>query len=157
MRRRGIDHEDAEERPKWLAWLTGVLTDKGYDLSSDRSGGRAQLARDTGLSQGIITRLLSGQAVSYETLLTLSRGTGIPIRDLLIRTGKADEADFSHPAEEIGHVEVLSGKRLTPEEVAVAAGVPEGDRAWFATMIRRMRRQGTNNGGGSAGGAAAGG
>ncbi|MEU3289952.1 helix-turn-helix domain-containing protein [Streptomyces longwoodensis] len=156
MRRRDDDHETIGGRqPDWLPWLTGTLADLGYDLSSERSGGRAKLARDTGLSQGIVTRLLGGQPVSYETLLTLSRGTGIPIRDLLIRTGKASEEDFSVPGSKIGHAEVLSGKQLSPEEVAVAAGVPEEDRSWFVTMLRRMRKNGTDDGGNSAGGAAA--
>ncbi|MET9142386.1 helix-turn-helix transcriptional regulator [Streptomyces sp. NPDC004042] len=155
MRRRDDDSESTEEHPQWLLWLTDVLTGKGYDLSSPRSGGRAQLARDTGLSQGIITRLMDGQPVSYETLLSVARGTGIPIAELLIRTGKASADDFSPPGPEIGQIGVSSGKRLTPEEVAEAAGVPEDDRLWFATMVRRIRRDGTGDGGSAAGGAAA--
>lgn len=156
MRRRDDNTEGAGGgRPTWLAWLTGVLTSKGYDLSPGRSGGKAQLARDTGLSQGIITRLLSGEAVSYETLLSLSRGTGIPVADLLIQTGKATQRDFSHTEMKIGQPDVLSERRLTPEEVAEAAGVPEEDRPWFTTMVKRMRRIDTGDGGSSAGGAAA--
>lgn len=155
MRRRDHDHESTRERPTWLPWLIGVLTDKGYDLGQGRTGGRAQLAQDTGLSGGIITRLLVGEPVSYETLLALSRGTGIPIAELLIRTGKASEEDFSLPGPESGQIAVSSGKRLTPEEVAEAAGVPEEDRPWFTTMVRRMRRSDTGDGGSSAGGAAA--
>ncbi|MFG2468678.1 helix-turn-helix domain-containing protein [Streptomyces canus] len=154
MRRRDGDLEGGDGVSReWLPWLTGVLTGKGYDL--DRRGGRTQLAQDTGLSGGIITRLLGGEAVSYETLLSLSRGTGIPIQDLLIRTGKAERDDFSHSESETGHIEVSSGKRLSPEEVAIAAGVPEEDRAWFTTMLKRMQKSGTDNGGSSAGGAAA--
>jgi hypothetical protein len=155
MRRRDDENESTGERLQWLPWLTGVLTDMGYDLSSERSGGRAKLARDTGLSQGIVSRLLDGQPVSFETLLTLSRGTGIPYPELLIRTGKATEADFALPTNEIGQIEVSSGKRLTPEEVAVAAGVPDGDRAWFTTMVRRIRRGDTGEGSSADGGAAA--
>ncbi|MEU2739875.1 helix-turn-helix transcriptional regulator [Streptomyces sp. NPDC007095] len=131
------------------------MTDKGYDLSSERSGGRAKLARDTGLSASIIARLMSGQQVSYETLLALARSTGIPVMELLIRTGKATEADFSLSDEEFGQIGVQSGKRLTPEEVAAAAGVPEEDQAWFATMVRRIRRRGTGDSDSAAGGAAA--
>jgi transcriptional regulator with XRE-family HTH domain len=155
MRRRDHEGDITGGRPEWLAWLTGVLTDKGYDLSSDRSGGRAHLARDTGLSQGIITRLLTGQPVSYETLLSLARGTGIPIQELLVRTGKATEADFSLPGLETGQIEVLSRRRLTPEEVAIAAGVPKEDQPWFVTMLRRMRKNGTDGGDSTTGGAAA--
>ncbi|WP_158854082.1 hypothetical protein [Streptomyces sp. NRRL F-5650] len=157
MRRRDDDHEtggDVAQRPDWLPWLTGVLTDKGYDL--DRRGGRKQLADDTGLAGGMISRLLAGESMSYETLLTFSRGTGIPISDLLVRSGKASADDFSQPGSKTGQAAVLSRKRLTPEEVAKAAGVPEEDRAWFATMVRRMRKQSTTgDGGSSAGGAAA--
>jgi|SRR5690606_16857768 len=157
MRRRDDHYESAEgQRPDWLPWLTGVLTDKGYDLSPGRSGGRTLLARDTGLSPGIVSRLLDGQPVSYETLLTLARGTGIPIDELLIRTGKATERDFSLSTQETGQVGVSSGKRLTPEEVAEAAGVPEEDQAWFATMVRRMRQSGTGDGGATGGAAAEG-
>ncbi|MFF9088594.1 helix-turn-helix domain-containing protein [Streptomyces sp. NPDC014991] len=154
MRRRDHDQESTEGRPEWLAWLTGVLTDQGYDLS-ERGGGRAKLARDTGLSAGIVTRLLTGQPVSYETLLSLARGTGISVQELLIRAGKAAPGDFLFPPPEIGQTEVSSGKRLTPEEVAVAAGVPEEDRAWFVTMLRRWRKNGTSGGDSSAGGVAA--
>lgn len=153
MRRRDDEIESTGERPPWLVWLTGVLTDRGYDL--DRRGGRAQLATDTGLSGGIITRLLAGEPVSYETLLTLSRGTGIPVVDLLIRTGKATEEDFSLSEEKTSQIGVQSRKRLTPEEVAVAAGVPEEDRPWFVTMLRRLKRQGFDESDSPAGGAAA--
>ncbi|MGW0012574.1 helix-turn-helix domain-containing protein [Streptomyces tendae] len=156
MRRRDNDQETTGERAAtWLPWLTGVLTDKGYDLSSSRSGGRSQLSQDTGISAGIISRLLAGEPVSYETLLALSRGTGIPLAELLIRTEKAAERDFSLSGPESGQIAVSSGKRLTPEEVAEAAGVPEEDRPWFATMVRRMRRGGTGDGSSSTGGAAA--
>lgn len=155
MRRRDDEIESTGERPEWLVWLVGVLTDKGYDLSSERSGGRAQLARDTGLSASIIARLMSGQSVSYETLLALARSTGIPVVELLIRTGKATKTDFALPEEEFGQFGVQSGKRLTPEEVAVAAGVPEEDQAWFATMVRRLKRDASDKGDSAAGGAAA--
>lgn len=154
MRRREGNSDSTEGRAEWLPWLTGVLTDQGYDLSSERSGGKARLSRDTGLSQGIITRLLSGQAVSYETLLTLARGTGISVRELLIRTGKATEDDFPQLGTETGQIGVSSGKPLTPEELAELAGVDDADKAWFVTMLRRMRRSG-DNGDSTAGGAAA--
>jgi hypothetical protein len=103
----------------------------------------------------MVTRLLAGESMSYETLLAFSRGTGIPISEVLVRSGKAAEADFSPSGSKTSQVTVSSRKRLTPEEVAKAAGVPEEDQAWFATMVRRMRRQNTSDGGSSAGGAAA--
>jgi hypothetical protein len=154
MRRRD-DHDGGGggHRPEWLPWLTGALADRGYDL--DRRGGRTRLSEDTGLSASIIARLLAGEAVSYETLLAIARGTGVPLAQLLIRTGKASPDDFALPGMEIGHVGVSSGKRLTPEEVAALAGVPDDDRPWFNTMLRRLRRDGYEEGDSATGGAAA--
>lgn len=156
MRRRDDDTADQPERPErpeWLTWLTGVLTDNGYNMS-ERGGGRAKLSREAGLAPAIIARLMDGQPPSYESQLALSRATGIPLRELLIRTGRATEADFSLPGMETSQIGVSSGKPLTPEELAVAAGVPEGDHDWFVTMVRRMKRR-TNESDSAAGGAAA--
>ncbi|WP_125262356.1 hypothetical protein [Streptomyces alboflavus] len=154
MRRRE-DSESPGERPTWLDWLTGVLTDLGYDVKNPRGGGRAKLARDTNLSASIVARLMDGQAPSYESLLAIARGTGIPLTDLLVRTGRATEDDFSIPGANIGQIAVSSGKPLTPEELAAAAGVPEGDRDWFVTMIRRLRLSNSSDGDSATGGAAA--
>lgn len=140
--------------PEWLTWFKGELTDRGYDVTSGRGGGRAQLARDTGLGIATISRVLDGAIPGYETQLVLSRHLGIPVETFLIRTGKAARTDFLEPGSETDQTGVSSPKQLTPEEIAELAGVPEDDRPWFATMIRRLRKSGSN-GDSAAGGAAA--
>ena len=163
MRRRG-DHDETEGRghgsgparpdePEWLTWFKGELTDRGYDVTSERGGGRARLVRETGLGLATISRVLDGKIPGYETQLVLSRHLGIPVEAFLVRTGKAAATDFGHPGLESGHSEVSSGKP-TPEEIAVLAGVPVDDRDWFATMIRRLRKS-SGGDGGTMGGAAA--
>lgn len=65
------------------------------------------------------------------------------------------EEDFPFSSNETGQIGVASGKRLTPEEIAALAGVPEGDKDWFTTMVRSMRKRGPSDGGSASGGAAA--
>lgn len=154
MRRRDSDSEQPAERPPWLTWLVGALTDLGYDMS-ERGGGRAQLARDAGLAAAIIARLMDGKVPSYESQRAISRATGIPLPELLVRTGRAAEEDFAHSGSLSSHSEVLSGKPLTPEKLAVLAGVPEDDQDWFVTMVRRLKRGNAGDGDSAAGGAAA--
>lgn len=139
--------------PDWLTWLKGELTERGYDVTSERGGGRARLVRETGLGLATISRVLDGKIPGYETQLVLSRHLGIPIETFLIRTGKASSTDFLTAGSESGQSRVSSGQSLTPEEIAALAGVPEDDRPWFTTMIRRLRRG--DDGDSTMGGAAA--
>jgi hypothetical protein len=151
MRRRD-DHED--KAPGWLTWLYGELADRGYDVQSPRGGDRVRFAADAGIAPSTVTRILSGTVPNLEVQVALARFLQKPLDELLVRTGKATEADFQHPANESSHFGVSSGHTLTPEELAVMAGVPRDDRDWFATMVRRLRKQDDANDS-TAGGAAA--
>lgn len=153
MRRR--EELAAGGEPEWLTWFKGVLNDAGYDVTAPRGGGQAKLAKDTGIAQSTISRIIDGQVPGYENQLILSRHLGLAVADFLVRTGKATEDDFPHTGSETGQTPVSSGKPLTPEEVAAYAGVPEGDRAWFAMMVRRVRKNDVGDDGSAAGGVAA--
>lgn len=152
MRRR----EDNDQPPEdWLTWLRGILRTRGYDIDTSRGGGLTKLVNATGLGNATVSRILDGTTVpSYETAVILARTLDIPLAVLLIKLGRATERDFPQSGPIASQAGVLSGKPLSPEEVAIAADVPDGDREWFATMVRRMRRE---NGAdeGTAGGAAA--
>lgn len=137
--RRQDDHD--HEQAAWLTWLQGQLADRGYDITAPRSGGRTRLAEDAGIAPATVTRILSGKVPDLDVQVTLSRFLGVPLDELLVRTGRAVEGDFRHPRHESSHNAVLSENSLTPEELAVAAGVPRDDRDWFVTMIRRLRKQ----------------
>ncbi|MFD0078178.1 helix-turn-helix domain-containing protein [Streptomyces sp. NPDC127166] len=149
--RRQNDHEN---QAGWLTWLQGLLADRGYDVTSARSGDKTRFAVDAGLAPATVTRILGGKAPDLEVQVTLSRFLGVSLDELLVRTGKASETDFYHLPNESGQTAVSSEKPLTPEELAAMAGVPKDDRDWFVTMVRRLRKQGDANGS-AAGGAAA--
>ncbi|MYT22791.1 helix-turn-helix domain-containing protein, partial [Streptomyces sp. SID7760] len=131
-----------------------LLADRGYDITSPRSGGKTRLAEDAGVAPATVTRILSGRVPDLDIQVVLSRFLGVPLDEFLVRTGKAAEGDFQHSRYESGHSAVSSENSLTPEELAVAAGVPREDRDWFVTMVRRLRKQGDADGS-AAGGAAA--
>ncbi|MFD0358416.1 helix-turn-helix domain-containing protein [Streptomyces sp. NPDC127110] len=151
MRRRD-DHD--HEQAAWLTWLQGLLVDRGYDVASPRSGGKTRLAEDAGIAPATVTRILSGRVPDLDIQVALSRFLEVPLDEFLVRTGKATESDFQQSRRESGHGAVLSENSLTPEELAVAAGVPRDDRDWFVTMVRRLRKQGDAQSS-AAGGAAA--
>jgi hypothetical protein len=167
MRRRNEhDTSGGKPQPDWLVWLVGILTERGYDVKSPRGGGQARLARETGLAGSTINRIIKeGQVPDFESQVRLSRHLGLSLDEFLIRTGKAKRSDFGADTEseehfpfgmnESGHVGVASGKRLTPEEIAALAGVPEGDKDWFTTMVRSMRKRGPSDDGSTTGGAVA--
>ncbi|BDH04853.1 hypothetical protein HEK131_20800 [Streptomyces seoulensis] len=165
MRRRDNDEPASggeAQRPTWLVWLTGVLTEQGYDVTSPRGGGQAKLARETGLAGSTINRILrDAQVPDYDSQRRLARHLGLSLQEFLVRTGKAEPGDF-HAEQgfpvgeaETGHWQVSSDMRLTPEEIAALAGVPDEDLNWFTTMVRSMRRHGPSDGGSATGGAAA--
>ncbi|MEV5911114.1 helix-turn-helix transcriptional regulator [Streptomyces chartreusis] len=167
MRRRDEFETSGEgkSQPDWLVWLVGILLERGYDVKSPRGGGQAQLARDTGLAGSTINRIVKeGQTPDYDSQVRLSRQLGLSLPEFLIRTGKAQPSDFSSDEadgdfpfnlNESGHLKVMSERRLTPEEIASLAGVPDGDKDWFTTMVRSMRKRGPSDGRSAAGGAAA--
>lgn len=143
-------HEDTGH-PTWVAWLKHRARERGYDV--DAHGVKARLANDTGIAAATISRAFNGVVPEYDTLRTLARHLDIQLAELLIRTGKAEHADFGSGGSYADHSGVLSENPLSPEEVAVAAGVPEEHRDWFATMVRQMRKE--DQGGSTTGGAVA--
>lgn len=60
----------------------------GYDLSGPRSGGRKQLADDTGLPPSTVSRMLNGKAVpDAYSLERLGDAIGVPVTHLLEAAG----------------------------------------------------------------------
>jgi transcriptional regulator with XRE-family HTH domain len=147
------DNENDHQPKDWLTWFRQVVSQRGYDIDSPRGGGSTRLAFDTGLAPASVSRILAGSVPSYESSAILARTLGIPLRTLLIRTGKATEDDFPRVEHHADPIAVLSGNALSPAEVAIVAGVPKEDRDWFETMVRRLR--GETDEGGTAGGVAA--
>ncbi|WP_235457198.1 helix-turn-helix domain-containing protein [Streptomyces olivochromogenes] len=63
--------------------------------STARGGGKTKLAEDAGVHRAAITRLLQRQSMpDLDTMRGLARALGVPVRDVLIRSGKLTEEDL---------------------------------------------------------------
>ncbi|MDX3640628.1 helix-turn-helix domain-containing protein [Streptomyces sp. MB09-02B] len=127
---------DAGHIDAFAAWMEGVMRARGYDIDSPRGGGKTRLAEDAGVHRAAITRLLQRQSMpDLETMRGLSRALGVPVRDVLIRSGKLTEQDLPQaPAPAPG-----TGP-LSPEQAASALGIPEHRRTAFIQLTERLRQ-----------------
>ncbi|MFE3827317.1 helix-turn-helix domain-containing protein [Streptomyces sp. NPDC059092] len=121
---------------QFAAWVEELIRRRGFDIDSPRGGGKSRLADEAGVHRAAITRLLHRQSMpDLETTRRLARVLGVPVRDMLIRSGRLTESDLPLPdARQLsdgagaGPYEV---RRLTIEEAAIGLGVPEEQREMF--------------------------
>ncbi|ULR51046.1 helix-turn-helix domain-containing protein [Streptomyces deccanensis] len=129
---------DAEHIDEFAAWMEGLIRARGYDIDSPRGGGKTRLAEEAGVHRAAVTRLLQRRSMpDLETMRGLSRALGVPLRDVLIRSGKLTEQDLPlapvpAPAPETGP--------LSPEQAALALGIPEHRRTAFIQLTERLRQ-----------------
>lgn len=75
-------------------WLRHRALAAGYDIDGAR-GAQARLAKATGISPTQIGRTFSGQTKpEIHSQILLSRVLGIPLDEMLIRSGDAEPSDF---------------------------------------------------------------
>ncbi|MPY56977.1 helix-turn-helix domain-containing protein [Streptomyces spongiae] len=131
---------DAEQVEEFAAWIEAVMRRRGYDIDSPRGGGRTKLAEDAGVHRAAVTRLLQRQSMpDLETMRGLSRALGIPVRDVLIRSGRLTEADLPQASAPPGAGATAGEPRLSAEQAAVALGIPEHLRAAFVQITEQLR------------------
>lgn len=133
---------DAEHIDEFAAWIEGVMRARGYDIDSPRGGGKTKLAEDAGVHRAAITRLLQRQSMpDLETMRGLSRALGIPVRDVLIRSGKLTEEDLPQaPAPAPPSAGATPGDQaLSAEQAAAALGIPDHLRAAFVQITEQLR------------------
>ena len=113
---------------------------RGYDIDSPRGGGKTKLAEDAGVHRAAITRLLQRQSMpDLETMRGLSRALGIPVRDVLIRSGKLTEQDLPQAPAPPEPTVVPGDHALSAEQAAAALGIPEHLRAAFVQITEQLR------------------
>ncbi|WNZ11116.1 helix-turn-helix transcriptional regulator [Streptomyces sp. 11x1] len=131
---------DAGHIDAFAAWMEGVMRARGYDIDSPRGGGKTRLAEDAGVHRAAITRLLQRRSMpDLETMRGLSRALGVPVRDVLIRSGKLTEQDLPQPPAPPGPGTAPGGNALSAEQAATALGIPEHRRAAFVRITERLR------------------
>jgi transcriptional regulator with XRE-family HTH domain len=87
-----------------------------------------------------ITRLLQRQSMpDLETMRGLSRALGIPVREVLIRSGKLTEEDLPQAPAPPARPAPAAGPRLSAAQAAVALGIPENLSATFVQITEQFR------------------
>ncbi|MEW1638591.1 hypothetical protein AB0469_31605 [Streptomyces sp. NPDC093801] len=126
----------------------------GYDLT--KRGTKAVLARDMGMTETAVGRMLSGQTLpdpwAYERIAQVVH---LELRDLLIESGIASPESLSTPSQ-TGATGVGSDS-ITLDDVATALGLTDPvAREMVAAGLERQRRiQDAEREAGDAGGGAA--
>jgi len=77
-------------------WLQDEMPRRGYPLGGRRSGGISRLAEDAGIPQASMSRIVNGGAEpSLDALRKIGRALGVPLNEMLIHAGQAEESDFA--------------------------------------------------------------
>ncbi|MFZ3569622.1 helix-turn-helix transcriptional regulator [Streptomyces sp. BH097] len=118
------------------------MRERGYTIDSPRGGGKSRLADDAGVHRAAVSRLLNRQSMpDLETMRRLAVALGVPVRDMLIRSGRLSEADLPVGGSPQGNGEA-EGPRLTPEEAAQRMGVPPELRDTFVRVAKQFLPEG---------------
>ncbi|MFF7330895.1 helix-turn-helix domain-containing protein [Streptomyces sp. NPDC090306] len=131
---------DADHIEEFAAWIESVMRDRGYEIDSPRGGGKSKLAEDAGVHRAAVTRLLQRQSMpDLDTMRGLSRALDVPVREVLIRSGKLTEDDLPQaPAPPVGRV-APGPEHLSAEQAAAALGIPEHLRSAFVQITEQLR------------------
>ncbi|MET8948585.1 helix-turn-helix transcriptional regulator [Streptomyces sp. NPDC004542] len=119
------------------------MRDRGYVIDGPRGGGKSRLADDSGVHRAAVTRLLQRQSMpDLETMRRLAVVLGVPLRDMLIRSGRLSEDDLPLEPDPDPGADPGAGRRLSPEEAARRMGVPEELRCLFVKVARQFLTEG---------------
>lgn len=103
----------------------------GYDVDSPRGGGRTALARDTGMSQSSVGRVLAGKSMLdpayFEPLASALR---VPVSELLVLSGLVSRSAFSKQPQH---------EAPTPRQAAMDLGITDPLKVeLFEMMVRAL-------------------
>ncbi|MGW0823332.1 helix-turn-helix domain-containing protein [Streptomyces sp. NPDC002845] len=129
------------ELDAFAAWVEDLMRTRGYDIDSPRGGGKSRIADEAGVHRAAVTRLLQRQSMpDLETTRRLARVLGVPVRDMLIRSGRLTAEELADP-----HTPLTSGppgpevpRRPTLDEVADLLGVPADRRDMFIRVVEQF-------------------
>ncbi|MEV2192907.1 helix-turn-helix transcriptional regulator [Streptomyces phaeochromogenes] len=126
----------------FAGWIEGLLRVRGYDIDSPRGGGRSKLADDAGVHRAAVSRLLQRQSMpDLETMRRIAAVLGVPLREMLIRSGRLTEDDL--PVSDGGRPAGGEDRPwLSAEEAALRMGVPPELRELFAKVAQQFLPEG---------------
>lgn len=123
---------------EFAGWVEGLMRRQGYDIDSPRGGGKSKLADDAGVHRAAVSRLLQRQSMpDLETMRRLAGVLDVPLRDMLIRSGRLSEDDLPLAAKQQTDP-TGDSPRLSPEEAARRMGVPPELRETFVKVATQF-------------------
>lgn len=125
----------ADGLEEFAVWIEGLMRRRGYDIDSPRGGGKSKLADDAGVHRAAVSRLLQRQSMpDLETMRRLATVLAVPLRDMLIRSGRLSEDDLPlDPG--IGETAGGPAASLSPAEAARLLGVPSELQELFVKVV----------------------
>ncbi|MEU6141393.1 helix-turn-helix transcriptional regulator [Streptomyces sp. NPDC047081] len=132
---------NTQDLEAFAAWVEDLMRERGYDIDSPRGGGKSRIADEAGVHRAAVTRLLQRQSMpDLETTRRLARVLGVPVRDMLIRSGRltAEELADAHDHLPPPAPGAEPGRRPTPEEVADLLGIPADRRDMFVRVVEQF-------------------
>ncbi|MEU6087382.1 helix-turn-helix transcriptional regulator [Streptomyces sp. NPDC047085] len=125
----------------FAAWVEDLMRERGYDIDSPRGGGKSRIADEAGVHRAAVTRLLQRQSMpDLETTRRLARVLGVPVREMLIRSGRLTAEELADPHDHLPAPAPSAefGRRPTLEEVAELLGVPADRREMFVRVVEQF-------------------
>ncbi|MEV7285460.1 helix-turn-helix transcriptional regulator [Streptomyces sp. NPDC093252] len=148
----------SQDLEAFAGWVEDLMRHRGYDIDSPRGGGRSRIADEAGVHRAAVTRLLQRQSMpDLETTRRLARALGVPVRDMLIRSGRLTAEELADPRERTAGAGAGAGTgvrtdgRPSLEEVADLLGVPADRREMFARVVQQFLPDEGRAGGGGTG------
>ncbi|MFE2040030.1 helix-turn-helix domain-containing protein [Streptomyces sp. NPDC059477] len=144
----------SQDLEAFAAWVEDLIRRRGYDIDSPRGGGRSRIADEAGVHRAAVTRLLQRQSMpDLETTRRLARALGVPVRDMLIRSGRLTAEELADPHDRPAATATAPGaepgRRPTLEEVADLLGVPADRRDMFVRVAGQFLPDGAAGGAGT--------
>lgn len=123
------------------SWVEDLMRERGYDIDSPRGGGKSRIADEAGVHRAAVTRLLRRQSMpDLQTTRRLARVLGVPVRDMLIRSGRLTVEELADPRGQVPPPAPGAdlARRPTLEEVADLLGVPAERREMFVRVVEQF-------------------
>ncbi|KUN85294.1 DNA-binding protein [Streptomyces bungoensis] len=131
----------SQDLDAFAAWVEDLMRERGYDIDSPRGGGKSRIADEAGVHRAAVTRLLQRQSMpDLETTRRLARVLGVPVREMLIRSGRLTAEELADPHDHLASPGPGTefGRRPTLEEVAELLGVPADRREMFVRVVEQF-------------------
>ncbi|GAA1037394.1 helix-turn-helix domain-containing protein [Streptomyces murinus] len=133
----------SQDLDAFAAWVEDLMRERGYDIDSPRGGGKSRIADEAGVHRAAVTRLLQRQSMpDLETTRRLARVLGVPVREMLIRSGRLTAEELADPHDRPAPAPgAESAGRPTLEEVAELLGIPADRREMFVRVVEQFLPQ----------------